>query len=230
MAGSIVAASSVAAGATPLSCAMPTGTGQFDVMVAAHATDWDTYAAMTAPAGWSLLGGYDVGSNSVHLKVWTKTAGVSEAGPYSFAQGSSSDGAVSIVSVRGVVEANALFAATYTSTTGSTRTAPSVTGANSGAVLLSGAMTDGSAAATTWTPPAGMTKQVDVQSVTFTTQGVASLLDPGTPTGTKDFVCTGTPVAPGGIQWSVVLLAPASAGLPRPPVVAPSAAVMRSVW
>lgn len=228
MAGSIVNAASVASATTSLVCNKPTGTAQSDVLVAAVATDFATYAAMTAPGGWTLRAGHDQGANSIHLKVFTLTAGAAEGSTYTFVQGASSDGVCTIVAVRGVEEAGLIAPTpTYTSTTGSTRTAPTVSGANSGAVLLAGAMTDGSGGLTTWTPPSGMTEQGDVQSATFTTQSVATLLDPGSPTGTKDFVCTGTPVAPGGVQWSLVLLATPN---PRSPVLRPGWATMRGTW
>lgn len=220
MAGSVVNAASVASATTALSCAMPTGTVQGDVMVAAVSSDWGTYAAVTAPGGWTLRTGQDGGTDNIHCKVFTKTAGASEAGPYAFAQAASSDGVAAIVTLRGVDESTAvgLYGSTLTVTTSSTRTAPTLTGATAGAVLVCGAMTDGSAGATTWTPPSGMTEQVDVQSATFTTESFATLLSPGSPTGTKDFVCTGTPTAAGGIQWSAVFNASGAADAPPWPV------------
>jgi hypothetical protein len=210
VAGSVVNAASVSNGSTTtISCAMPTGTVQNDVMVAAVSTDWDTYANMTAPAGWALRTGFDNGLNSVHCKVFTKTAGAGEAGPYGFGQGTGSDGVASIVTLRGVDESTSagLYAVTYTGTTSTTRIAPTVTGATTGSVLVCGAMIDGpspSGNTITWTAPAGMTERADVQSNAFTSQSVATLLDPGDPTGTNSFTSSVAAATNGGIQWSAV--------------------------
>lgn len=213
MAGSVVNAASVSNGAgTALSCAMPTGTVQDDVMVASVSSDFGTYAGITAPAGWTLRTGQDGGTDNIHYKVFTKTAGASEAGPYGFAQSASSDGVVSIVTLRGVTESTAggLYSSSLDRTTSTTRTAPTITGATAGAVLVCGAMCDGGGGTgRTWTPPSGMTEQGDVQSGLWTTQGVATLIDPGDPTGTKDFTANIAPPATGGIQWSAVFNPPA---------------------
>jgi hypothetical protein len=205
--GSVVGAASVASSTITLSCAMPTGTVQNDVMVAAVSTDWDTYADITAPTGWTVLTGQDNGANTVNVKVFTKTAGASEAGPYLFHQGASSDGVCSIVTLRNVTEAGAIASATFTGTTSTTRTAPSITGATAGSVLVCGAMCDGpGTSAITWTPPSGMTEQADISSGSFTSHTVATLLNPGSPTGTKAFTASASIPSVGGNQWSAVFL------------------------
>jgi len=207
VAGFVINAASIAGATTTLSCAMPTGTTQGDIMIASVCSDWSSYANTTAPGGWTLRTGYDNGNNNIHCKVFTKTAGAGEAGPYAFGQGASSDGVAAVVTLRGVFESTAAgnYNVTYTATTGTTRTAPTLTGAAGGAVLVCGAMCDGGASgAVTWTPPSGMAEQVDAASGAFTSQGIATLLSPGSPTGTKDFTVSGTTQSTGGIQWSAV--------------------------
>lgn len=208
MAGSVVNAASVASATTALSCAMPTGTIQNDVMLGAVTADWGTYANIAAPAGWTLLTGQNNGTNTINTKLFTKTAGASEAGPYAFVQGASSDGVVAIVSLRGVDEAGAIASIVHVATTSTTRTAPSVAGATSGSVLVCGANCDGITGGTvTWTPPSGMTEQFEVESGQFTAMSMATLLNPSDPSGTKDFTTSAAITTAGGDQWSVVFLA-----------------------
>lgn len=215
MAVSIVNAASTAGASSPLSCAKPTNTADGDVMVAFQSNDFGTYAATTPPAGWTLLTGYDRGSNGFHVKIWTKVA-AGEGGTYSFAQSASTDGCVTIVTLRGADTntANWLTAALSNITApATTYDAPTVSGAAAGSALLAFVMSENSNTATTftWTPPGGMTEQADVQSTTWTSQSVASLLSPSNPTGAKTFTHTGAAGTTGGaITASIVI--PAAGG------------------
>lgn len=216
MAGSVVASASIGGGTTSLTCAKPTGTASGDVMVAFQSGDWATLAGMTAPTGWSVVGSQDQGSNNQHMKVWVKTAGGSEGSSYAFVQGANSDGTVTIVTTRGTTATGILSAFTFDNNGSTTRTAPSVTGATSGAVLLCAAMVEGTGDAsqtTTWTPPSGMTEQGDIQSQgLWTSQGVASLLGPASPSGTKSFTSSQAPGnGVGGIQATIIVLASSTA-------------------
>jgi hypothetical protein len=205
--GTVVDTQSVVSTTTSLVCNKPTGLAQYDVMLAVQSGDFAAHDEMKPPAGWQPLFEYDVGQDNLHVKGWTLTTGASEPSTYTFTQGASSAGVVSITAMRGVVEAGARWDLSYVATTSATRTCPTVEIAAPGSILLCGAVAD-PGAARTWTPPTGMTELVDVQSTTNTTHTVASKLDPGQPTGTKDFTASGLLAAAGGIQWSVAFQMP----------------------
>jgi hypothetical protein len=207
--GTIVATASISGATTTLTCNKPTGTAENDVLFAVQSGNFADQDLMDPPAGsgWQPLLAYDVGLDTLHVKGWTLTAGASEPSTYAFTQGTSSSGTLTIVAMRGVVEAGVRWAITADTSTTATRTCPTVEGVVSGSILLCGAMTN-PGAARTWTPPTGMTEQADLQVSTATTHSVASLLNPSEPTGTKDFTLSGTTVAPGGIQWSAVFPMP----------------------
>jgi hypothetical protein len=206
--GTVVNSASVASATTTLTCNKPTSTAEDDVLLAVQSGDAAEHDEMRAPTGWQPLLEYDVGSGSLHFKAWTLTAGASEPASYDFTQGTGSNGTVTIVAMRGVVEAGVRREIVPDTGTGATRTAPTVEGAVPGSILLCGATTDPGAACT-WTPPTGMTEQADLQAgTTNTTHSVASLLNPTDPTGTKDFTLSSTTTAPGGIQWSAVFPMP----------------------
>ena len=56
--------------ATTVVVTKPTGTTNGDMMVAYQAGVWGLHNDMTAPAGWTLLGGEDMGTNNYHKKLW----------------------------------------------------------------------------------------------------------------------------------------------------------------
>lgn len=208
--GAIVAAAQIAGNSSTLTCNKPTGTASGDVMIAWHGNDFGTYSSLTAPAGWTQLTGLDRGTDTMHLKIWTKTAGGSEASTYGFPQGSGNDGCVVIVTLRNVNPSTGtwLWSTPVWAADSQTRTAPSVSGAGPGAVLLCSTLADASNTANTWTPPSGMTEQGDVQSQNaWATLTVASLLGPANPSGTKVFTASQNSwwASNGGIEWSVVV-------------------------
>lgn len=210
VAGSVVAAASAGANATPVTCNKPTGTASGDLMFAFQMTDFGAYTDMAAPAGWTLLTGLDRGSNLMHLKIWYKAAGGSEASTYAFPQSTGDvDGCTTIVTLRNVNTSSGtwLWATPAWTANSGTRTAPSVSGAGSGAVLLCHACVDmNNVASGGWTPPSGMTEQSDVQSRTWATQSVATLLGPANPSGTKAFTVSSNQNSGfGGIEWAVVI-------------------------
>jgi hypothetical protein len=208
MAGLVVAAASVGGNTTPLSCTKPTGTATGDMMIAWQMSDYGTYANLTAPAGWVSLTGLDRGSNLMHLKIWTKVAS-SEGASYSWPVGTGVDACISILTLRGVNTSTAswIWATPTWAANAQTRTAPTVTGIKPGSVLLCSTCADLNNVAATWTPPTGMTEYADVQSTTWATQTVASLLNPPSPSGTKAFTCSSASfwASNGGIEWSVAI-------------------------
>lgn len=206
--GSVVAAASVGGDTTPLSCAKPSGTANGDLLLAWQMSDNGTYAGLTAPAGWTLLTGLDRGSNLMHLKIWYKVAS-SEGSTYSWPQSSGADGCVSIVTLRSVNTSTGtwLWATPTWAANSATRVAPSVSGAGSGAVLICSTLADMNNTAATWTPPSGMIEQADVQSTTWATQTVATLLGPPNPSLTRTFTCSSSTFwqSNGGIEFSIVV-------------------------
>jgi hypothetical protein len=205
--GTVVNSASAVGASNTVTCSKPTGVTAGDVMLAVQSGDFNDFDLMTSPNAWQPLFEYDVGFDSLHVKGWTLTAGASEPASYDFTQGTGSASAITIVAMRGVVEAGVRHEITPDDSTGATRTCPTVEGVVPGSILLCGAMAD-PGVARSWTPPTGMTEQADVQSSTGTTQSVASLLDPGDPTGAKSFTLSGVTTAPGGIQWSAVFPMP----------------------
>lgn len=214
MAGSFVNFAQAPGATSPRTCNKPTGTTSGDVMVAFHSCDFGTLAAMTGPAGWTLLDSFDTGSNNVHYKLWTKTAGGSEAATYDFAQGSGADGVVIIITLRGVDEAGAVLGTTTSAAqSGTTFTAPSVTGTwPTDSVLLSFCMNEPNNVASTYTAPSGMTESGDGQSTTWNCASAAYLLNPTDPTGTKTFTTSQSSwAAANALRQSVVFKATAAA-------------------
>lgn len=209
MSASVIAGASVGGDVTPLVCNKPTGTADRDLMFAWQFSDFGTYANLTAPAGWTLLTGLDMGSSELHLKVWYKLAGNSEGASYSWPMGSGVDGCVSIVTTRGVSPnpATWVWATPAWAANSQNRVAPSVAGARYGSLLLCYTSADANDVTCTWTPPSGMTERADIQSNGWATQSVASLANPADPSGTKTFAASVNNFFPGngGIEFSILL-------------------------
>jgi hypothetical protein len=209
MGGSVVAAANQKGATTTLVCNKPTGTASADVMLAWHGNDAGTYAAMTAPAGWTLLTGLDMGTDLLHQKIWYRQAGGSEGTTYTFNQGSGDDGVVIVVTCRGVdaTAAHWLWATPVWSANSTSRVAASVAAAQPGGILLCSSMVDANNVAASYTPPTGMTEQGDAQSNTWTTESVATLLNPPNPSGTKTFTVSTSNLftGHGGIEFSIIL-------------------------
>jgi hypothetical protein len=142
-----------------------------DLMVVAHISDPDGLATdMTAPSGWTLLVQRTL-AECGHLKIWTKTATGSEPATYTFPDSTSGDASAGMVVFRGHDAAgpfNAAVAFTDTTALTTSHPAPSVTGVVDGVLLTIHAAGAGSAddvnAARSYTPPAGMTEQVDTNN------------------------------------------------------------------
>jgi hypothetical protein len=182
--GTVVNTASITGTGTTLVVQQPTGSPQNDVMLAVqsgNAADLDDDPAARRVAAAVRLRRR---AASLHVKVWTLTAGASEPSTYTFTQGTGSAGGRPSSPCAAWSRPAPPGTSPTTAGTGTTRTAPSREKGCARVVLLCGAMTD-PGAARTWTPPTGMTEQVDLQSGTATTQAVASLLDPGEPTGTR---------------------------------------------
>ena len=207
MAISVVASNS-AVGAATMTVTKPTGTADGDLMVAVTSCDnVGTYAALGAPAGWTLRGGLDSGANKSPVKVFTKTA-ASEGASYAFTCSSGEDGVGIITTLRGVTTniADWVFSFSFDATTGTTRTAPSVSGV--GELLLSYAMISQNGASSTVTIPSGMTV-CDTDGTGYVAAGLAYLASPSNPTGTKSWTF-GHTADFGGVTASILLAQPAT--------------------
>lgn len=208
MAISVVASNSAVGGAGTITVTKPTGTADADIMVAVSSCDnVGTYAGLTAPAGWTLRGGLDSGASKSPVKVWTKTA-ASEGANYAFGCTNGEDGVTIITTLRGVTTTvtDWLYSFTFDATTGTTRTAPSISGV--GEMLLSYAMISQNGASSTVTVPSGMTL-CDSDGTGFVAAGLAYLLSPSNPTGTKSWTF-GHAADFGGVTASILLAQPAT--------------------
>ena len=193
------------AGSGPRTCNKPTGVVNGDILLAFVAAEWDTYANIGAPAGWAVFNGVNAGTNVHNFKLFTKTA-ASEGSSYSFTAGGGADIGVAIVALRGVAAvADWLFAGSTSPGLSASRVAPSITGA--GDLLLCAAVNE--RAGGTYTPPSGMTEQVDAGS-TYVDLTVASLVAPPNPTTARTFTLSSAP-SRGGPSLSVLIPAASDA-------------------
>lgn len=195
-------------GTANFTVSVPAGTTNGDLLIAVNASDWSTLASEDVPAGFTALttSRYDGGSNKVHIALGYRIAS-SEPASYTFAGGGGSDSVGAILRITGhdgtpVIAQVAPSALTAGS--GSVN-APSITPNASDDLLLCFACTDGAngGGTLTWTPPSGMTEEVDRQSTTFTSLTVASLQSPSTPSGTKTFTASAAHDAGGTCTISI---------------------------
>lgn len=160
------AAASAAApsGTLSLSVNVPTGTTASDVMVASIAVRPNT-AAITAPAGWTLVRRVDNASATASsLAVYYRVAGASEPANYTWTFSTSTGSAGGIQTFSNVDTAAPINVdAGQNTANGLTHTTPSVTTTVANAMLVTSHDFSSSA---TWTPPAGMNEAFDTASVT----------------------------------------------------------------
>lgn len=181
--------------ATP---ARPTGVAAGDLLLAFHASDVDgSFAAMTAPSGWTQIGLGPTGATLPFLKVWQRIATGSEATSYAFPDSTGANGSAVVVALYGQnattpVSAGPTFSSSTSAST--SHVAPSVTGVADG-VLLTAHVAHSNNTTRTYTPPAGMTELADPTSGDngWVALGVNMLaLAAGGATGTKTATCSGS--------------------------------------
>lgn len=192
--------------------AVPAGTANGDLLIGVVASDWGTDAGNAFPAGWTKLttASYSAGTNAFHIALYARVAS-SEPATYTVALDAAASVAA-ILRITGWDSAAGIATAVKQvapSTTGTGRTAPSIVPAGTDDLLLTfhGAEISGSGA-NTWTPPTGMTEDVDRQSTIWTSLEVTHLASPSNPSGTKaatpsinvntGAACTLSIKAPGG--------------------------------
>lgn len=193
MTATLRAVASASAAGTSITCNKPTGVEAGDLLIAFQSADAGTFAAMTTPTGgatWTLLAQQQWTSAEPGTKVWWKVAG-SEPASYGFAQSSSDDGVVGIAAIQGAASTTPVFASSSSTVSGTSVPTPSVTPTGIDDLELRWAAAELPSGATTWTPPAGYSEQIDVQSGTLTTASLATkALASGAATGIQNFTAS----------------------------------------
>ena len=138
----------------------PAGTIDGDVMVAMSVCDPDgTAATLTAPAGWTQIGGDGTSGTSIRGRIWRRVAS-GEGASYSFGASGSTDCAVKIVSYTGVDTTTPILVVpswAYGLSAGTSVVAPSVSPGSAGTlVCLFGSQNAGN-----FSQPSGMTEIAD---------------------------------------------------------------------
>lgn len=199
----VVRAASAASGASAGTAAVvtkPAGLAVGDLMLAWQVGDNDaSLSGMTGPA-WELIAsqGPAAGGHPA-MKVYRQVATVTETGATSFSFGTDAGVFCSagIVALQvGTFDSSNPLAAAVTFTTNDSSTtahdAPSVAGVVNGLLITAHATDQGGAATCSYTPPSGMTEQLDTAAASgYTGLEVATLaLASSVATGVKTATCT----------------------------------------
>jgi hypothetical protein len=219
---------SVSAAASAAAATVVTGAGTAvdDVLVCFGGNDWYTAAGMGAPTGtagtWTLEATGDNGSNTAHIKAFTRAVTVGGAQTVTVSPIPDEEVYNSTIVLTGAdTSAPADGAAGGNGAASTSHVAPSVSPATSDALLLCGAQSVGGGSGSAYTPPSGMTERTDVKDGTFAAQSVASLvLAASGATGTKTFTFSQSQAyatASVAVQGASAT-ASGSSGMPRPMV------------
>ncbi|MFE3452373.1 hypothetical protein ACFXJ8_25965 [Nonomuraea sp. NPDC059194] len=190
----------------------PGGTVAGDVLIAYQQATFGALTDMTTPSGgatWQELEAFGPEFDVTCAKVWWKVAGSSEPGSYTFNGLSAGDYSVIVVAVEGATSATPLDASVYTSGGAATSVpTPSVTAGGPGIeVRFAGGTRSGT---TTWTPPAGYSEHVEVNSPgsdKICATAASKVLAGAGATGALDFTAS---AAMGGKLGASVVLAASS--------------------
>jgi len=146
-------------GSTTLTITKPAGVAQNDVMIASIAVGPNT-VTITPPAGWGLVRRTDNASGTSNsLAVYKLLAGASEPASYDWSFSAGQTGAAGgIMAFSGADPAIDVENGQNTAS-GTSHATPSVTTAFNNTMLITSHGVG--AATTTWTPPSGMSEQVD---------------------------------------------------------------------
>lgn len=187
-----------------ISATQPVETAVGDLLVAITHADPDGQT-MSAPSGWTSVGAQ---SNAAgFLAIYTRVATVQMAA-HQFTGSNSSANTLSMLAFRGTAVSVSL-APTWggTAVASTTHAAPSVTPPHDGNLLIC-AFAGITGAATTWTPPSGMTERADIQhgaqwtTLTVDTEVIAGTTVTGTRTATAS---AATLAAYGAVTVSLLL-------------------------
>lgn len=164
--------------------ASPSGTATTDLLLAIHGTDFYTLAGMTTPTPgtWTARTTADRGSNSVHLKSWTRAAGSAGAQSVTFPQNSDAVNHGALLTLSGTSVAFDTGAGGFSN--GANGDAPSVDPTNAGCLLVCAWITN---AAENFTVPGSMTKLLESDFNPWSSLCVAAeVLVPDTATGVRN--------------------------------------------
>src|SRR5262249_8130397 len=153
-----------AANATSITVSKPAGTAQNDLLIAIVVHQGGMWEGIAAPPGWSVIPNTDafIGTTGPHTHAFRKLAGASEPASYTFSdQGSAQDMAAGVLDVTGARTAPIDTSAIQTNGYGLTVHAPSITTTLDNELVVFAGAANGSV---TFTPPSGMTENVDVAS------------------------------------------------------------------
>ena len=187
--------------ADPAVVTKPAGLAVGDLMIAISVGDNDgTLATMTGPSGFTTIGSEAEIGESPSVKVWSKVADSADvaAADFSFEAGSGVFCSAGIIAIEAGTYDDAdpiHLGPTFNSqgTNSTTHTAPSLASGVDGGLLITGHSTDqGGAGSTSYTPPSGMTEEVDTAASSgFSALEMCTLALTGTSaTGTKGATCT----------------------------------------
>jgi MSHA biogenesis protein MshQ len=149
--------------AASISLALPAGTLPGDLLLAVVGHQGGTARNMTPPAGWTAVPSADYAqATNARIHAWYRFAGSDEPASYTFTLtgGSGQDTAGGILAIAGASAAGPIAASLgqANGTNSTSVTAPSVAPSVANALLVFGGSANG---AVTFTPPAGMTEQLD---------------------------------------------------------------------
>lgn len=203
------------------------GTAVGDVLVCFQGADWDTAGAMTTPTGtagtWTVQATGDQGSNSWHLKIWTRAVTAGGAQTVTIPDiGSAENFEILYVLVGAdTTTPNDGAGAGSQGAASTSQVAPAVSPVTADALLLCGAVT----ATANYTAPGGMFEDFE-QDGDFSTMACASVaLSASGSTGTKTFTSS---VSSAYASASIAIKGVASATFVRPTIVVSRAAVQRA--
>jgi 3-phytase len=190
--------------ATSLAVAAPTGvqTGDLQVAVVAIATSSESIA--TAPTGWTLRGSHSASTLSDTFRVYVYTS-TTATGSTTFTKSGSRSWQIARLAYSGVNSASA--ASLSLSDDDTTASTPSVTPTANDALVIGGAVTDGTdSAGPSWTSPSGWTERYDEKLTAELVTITAAEKAVATPAATSGTFTQS--VADDAIVYSMVLESP----------------------
>lgn len=146
-------------GPTTITVTKPAGVASGDVLIAGLSFETGSSDTITAPTGWTLVRRVN-NTNSEGLAVYRKVAGGSEPASYAWTFASSRSLSAGILAFTGVDNTTPIDVENgQTTASNTTHATPTITTTQANDLLVAFFAIPQSA---TWTPPTGMTEQVDV--------------------------------------------------------------------
>lgn len=191
---------------TTLQITKPTGTVADDVLIFAVSLRVNTAQTFAPPSGFVLIRNTS-GITAGRIATYYKVAGGSEPANYTMGWSSTSNATGCILGYSGVHTSSTIEDnnGAYNSATGADIVIPSVSAADIQRVLVS--IYGSSGASPTWSPPAGMTEQVDRNATSCSIGAADQSLATGGATGTRTATLSVTTDYVGGQN---IILTPAT--------------------